>query len=110
MFRSITLKQLKSLNLIDMFSWLCCREVTLQTAMQKVPGSIPGSGKDIDVYFFVLLFLFFVPNPYLHIFLQFLFAMLIHYSIVMIQHKLWPITRVYDLASLTIDERLLQNC
>jgi len=42
--RPITLKQLNSLTSIDTFSCLGDREVTLQTAVREVPGSIPGSG------------------------------------------------------------------
>jgi len=39
------LKQLNGLIAIDTFSWLGGREVTLQTAVQEVAVSIPGSGK-----------------------------------------------------------------
>jgi len=44
MFQPITLKQLNSLTLIDKFSCLGARAVTLQTSEREVPGSIPGSG------------------------------------------------------------------
>jgi len=65
MFWPIMLKQLNSLTSLDVFNWLCGQEVTLQTAVWEVPGSITGSGKDFYVCFFVLLllcFYFFVQN------------------------------------------------
>jgi len=34
------------------------REVTLHTAVQDVLGSIPDSGKDFNVFFFVLFLLY----------------------------------------------------
>ena len=55
MFRCITLKHLNSLINIDTVSWLGGPEVTYQTAVPQVPGSIPGSDKDIYVCFFVWL-------------------------------------------------------
>jgi len=53
MFRPITLKQFYSLTAIDTFSWLGCREVTLQTAVQGVPCATPGTDKDFNFSFFV---------------------------------------------------------
>jgi len=57
------LKQLKSLTSIDMCSWLCGQEVILQTGVWKIQGSIPGSGKDFYVCFFVLLLFCFYFCP-----------------------------------------------
>jgi len=53
MFRTITLKQFDNLTAITTFNLLGGQEVTLQTAVQEVPGSIPGSGKDFYVCSFV---------------------------------------------------------
>jgi len=47
MFRPMTLKQLKSLTSIDIFSCLGGLEVTHKTAVRKFKDLIPGSGKDI---------------------------------------------------------------
>ena len=58
MFGPITLKHLNSLTAIDLFSWLGGREVTIQTAVEKVSDSIPGSSKDVYVCFFVFVIIF----------------------------------------------------
>jgi len=78
MFRCISLKELNSLTTIDTFSCLSGLEVTHQTAAREVPGSIPGSDKDI-VFVFVAFscykrFYFFGANAmYCHKMLPFLF-------------------------------------
>ena len=51
----ITLKQLKSLTLIDTFSCLKGREVTRQAGLREVPDSIPGYVKDFYVHICFLL-------------------------------------------------------
>jgi len=66
-FCPITLKQLNSFTAIDMFCWLSGREVTLQTSVHKVLGSIPGSSKDFYVCFFVVVFSIFVDNTIIYI-------------------------------------------
>ena len=48
MFRPFTLN---SLTLIDTFSCLVGRAVTLLTAMPEVPGSFPSYGKDFEIPF-----------------------------------------------------------
>ena len=48
-----------------MFCWLGGVEVTHSIAVQDVPGSTPGSGKDFNVYFFVLLLWFLSKTHYL---------------------------------------------
>jgi len=45
-------KQLKSLPLIDIFSSLSGQEVTHQTAVPELLGSITSYDKDLDVCFF----------------------------------------------------------
>ena len=55
MFRSITLKQQNSLITIETFSCHGYREVTQQTSVPAVPGSIPGSDKDSYVCLYHLL-------------------------------------------------------
>jgi len=70
-----------SLTLIHMFSWLGGREVTLQTAVQEVPGSIPDYGMDCYVCLFCVFLLFcvfFVQKALFTYILQSIFAMLIH--------------------------------
>jgi len=54
MFRPITLKQLNSLTSIEMLSCLGHVEVTHQTMVPEVLGSIHGSDKDFYVDVFVL--------------------------------------------------------
>jgi len=54
-FRPIASKQLKSLTKIDTLSWLVDAVLTHPLWVQKVPGSISGSGKGFYVWFFVLL-------------------------------------------------------
>ena len=51
MFWAITLKQLNSLTSTDTSICLGGCEVTLQTGVRDVPGSIPGSDKDFYVCF-----------------------------------------------------------
>jgi len=68
MFRPVSLKQLKGLILIDMFSLLGGRKVTLHTVVQAVPGLVPGSGKDFCVCFcFALLFWFLCAKGIIYI-------------------------------------------
>jgi len=91
------LKSLTSLNIT--FSGLGGREVTLQTAVQQVLGSIPGSGEDFYVYFFVLLVLsYFLSKNTLFTFgiLQFLLQYVTgnSFRILNILQILWPIIRV----------------
>jgi len=53
---------------MDKVSWLGGPEVTHRTAVPQVPGSIPGSDKDIYVCFFCLVFaylLFWSHNTFL---------------------------------------------
>jgi len=57
--RLIAFKQLNSLTTIDTFSWLGGPEVTHPPWVQDVPGSIPGSDRDVYVWFCVLLLLWF---------------------------------------------------
>ena len=40
-----------------MFSWHGGRKVTPQSAVQKFPGSISGSGNDFYVWYFVMLYM-----------------------------------------------------
>ena len=65
-FRPIAPKQLNGLTTIDSLCWLGGAVVTRPLWVLKVPGSIPGSGKGFNVWFFVLLlllsFYFFVKN------------------------------------------------
>jgi len=53
-FRPIALKQLNSLTQIDTHNWLGS-VVTHPLWVQKLPGSIPGSGRDFYVWYFILL-------------------------------------------------------
>jgi len=53
-----TFKQLKSLTSINTYWCLCGLELALQTAVQKVLGSISGAGKDIYACFFVFVVVF----------------------------------------------------
>jgi len=65
MFRPITLKQLNRLTAIDTSSCLSGRDVTLQTAVQEVPGSMSGSDKGLFLCFFcfvVVVILLLVQN------------------------------------------------
>ena len=48
-FRPITMNHLNSLTLIGTFNCLGSLQVTHYTAVRELPGSIPGSGKDIYV-------------------------------------------------------------
>jgi len=79
-FRTITLKQFNSLITIDTFSCLCGQEATHRTAVREVPSSTPVSGKDFNVWFFVLWFSFYVfaHNTLLSRNVAIPFAMLIH--------------------------------
>jgi len=75
MFRPITLQRLNNLDAIDTLICLGGREVTLQTSVRDVPGSIPGSGEYFHACFLVLFLLwlyFFVTRFYLHEILLFL--------------------------------------
>jgi len=58
-FWPIASKQLNGLTTIDTLSWLGGAMVTHPLWEQKVPGSIPGTGKEFYVWFFVLLLLCF---------------------------------------------------
>jgi len=81
MFRPITLKQLNSLTSIDIFSCVGSLEVTQQTLMREVPGSIPGTGQGFKFVFLLLLMLcvyFFVNYTLFVMNLAMLFAMLIY--------------------------------
>ena len=62
---TVALKQFNSSTTIHTSSWLGSPEVTHPTGVQKLPGSIPGFGKDFYVWFSVLwllCFSFFVQN------------------------------------------------
>ena len=61
--RPIASKQLNSLTTSNILSWLGSAVVTHPLWVQDVPGSIPGSGKDFYVLFFVLLLLCFSFCP-----------------------------------------------
>ena len=64
-FRPIASKQLNSLTTIDTLSWLGGAVVTHPLWVQELPGSIPGSGKGFNVWFFcfvVDVFLLFVQK------------------------------------------------
>ena len=69
-FRTIASLQLHSLTTIDTASWLGGAVVTHPLWVQKVPGSIPGSGKGFYVSFFVLLLLCFYVLTKNTLFLQ----------------------------------------
>ena len=61
---------------VDILSWdfscLCGSEVTLKTAVQEVPGSIPGSRKDFCFFVLLLLFLHVVKRIiYMHLLFSF---------------------------------------
>jgi len=56
-FRPIASKQLNSLTTIITLSWLGGAVVTHPLWVGEVPGSIPGSGKDFYIWFFVLFLL-----------------------------------------------------
>ena len=58
MFRLIMLKQSNSSTSIETFSG---PYVTHHTALREVPGSIPGSEKDFDVCFVVVVLLLCCP-------------------------------------------------
>ena len=92
------LKQLNNLKTIDTLSWFSGAEVKHPTGVQEVPGSIPGSGKDFYVRFFVsllLCFYVFVHNTFfwnrnLYFLLQCKFIWYTKY----ILPKFWPIIKV----------------
>jgi len=71
MFRPIAWKQLYSLTLMDMFSCLGRREVTLQNGVREAPGLNHGSGKEVFVCFYVFLllcdYLYFGPKIIIYI-------------------------------------------
>ena len=77
-FRPLVLKQLNSLTTIDTFSILGGQGVMHPTGALEVPGSIPGSGNDLTVWFVVVVDLLFCPKHIL--ILQFLLPRLIHYT------------------------------
>jgi len=69
MFRPITLKQFNNFAAMGTLSWLGGRDVTLQTAVRDVSGSIPGFDKDSYARFLVLVLLwlsFLSQKIYLH--------------------------------------------
>jgi len=96
-FRPIASEQLNSLTTIVTLSWLGGRKVTLQTVVQEVLGSIPGSGKG-----FMLAFLFrwccvftFCPKNTLFVTqLCSFFCKVNLFVILNILQNLWPIIRV----------------
>jgi len=78
-FRPIASKQLNSLTTSDILSWLGGAMVTHPLWVQDVTGSIPGSGKGLYVWFFVVVFSLFVKKiHYLSQNFAILFAMLIY--------------------------------
>jgi len=96
-FRPIASKQLNGFSTIDTLSWLGGSVVTHPLWMQEVPGSIPGSGKDFYVWFFVLLllcFYFFVQNTLFIAKYRKSFYNVNLFSILNILQDLWPIIRV----------------
>jgi len=80
-FRPIASKQLNRLTTLVTLSLLAGAEVTHPLWVREVPGSIPGSGKDLYVWFCVLLLLCFYVLSKHAIFVTTLFsffAMLIY--------------------------------
>jgi len=78
-------------------SCLCCAEVTPQTAVREVLGSIPGSSKDIYVcssVLFVFCFNVFVQNIIIYMTFWHSFRNFISFSILNILLTLWPIISV----------------
>ena len=59
LFRPITLRRLNILTLIDTSNCHGGLEVTHQTAMREVPGSISGSAKVFNVLIFCFVVVFF---------------------------------------------------
>jgi len=84
-----------SLTLIHMFSWLGGREVTLKTAVQEVPGSVPDYGMDCYVCFFVFLLfcVFLCPKSIIYIYFAIHFCNVNSFSIRIILQNVWSIIR-----------------
>jgi len=91
--RCIMLKQLYILTTIDVFSGL---EVTHQTAVPEVFGSVPDSDKDFCVCYFVVFvaFLLLSPKPLLVMLCCHFFSNAISFSILNILLSMWPILSV----------------
>jgi len=93
----IASKWLNNLTTIDTLSWLGGAEVMYPLWVWKVPGSIPGSCKGFDVWFFVLLFLCFYFLSKTTWFVTKVCNSLCNvnlFSILNILQDLWQITRV----------------
>jgi len=96
-FRPIVSKQLSSLTTSDTLSWLGGAVVTHPLRVQEIPGSITGSGKNFNVWFFVLLLLcfYFLPKNTLFVTKYGNFFCNVNlFSILNILQDLWPIIRV----------------
>ena len=94
------LKQWNRLTSIDVLSWLGGPQVTRQTEVREFPGSIPVSGINIYICFFVLLlcfcYIFVQKNHYKHILFAIPFCNVNLFSIQNILQNVWLIIRVQD--------------
>jgi len=96
-FQSIASKDFNGLTTIDIRSWLGAAVVTHPLWVQEVLGSIPGSDKGFNVWFFVLLllcFYFFVQNTLFIAKYCNSFYNVNLFSILNVLRDLWSIIRV----------------